>query len=173
MSNRMLTGRVIRIFLTSSFVFEQGYYFRQRVKELILIIQTAMGDLSARPSERRRVICFLHVFERLSLADDFRVRRCISRVESVDSILQKWERKMSVFRWWGSQFYSPGNCKFRPIQRTMTDPTICRGQILHVDKIGLFPRWSPFLLRSHTLQMSSKVWSELSLRISLGIPRNL
>jgi hypothetical protein len=51
-----------RVFETSPFVFEHRYCFRQWLKELILTIQTAIGDLSACQRERRRVNCFLAQF---------------------------------------------------------------------------------------------------------------
>jgi hypothetical protein len=122
----------IRIFRMNPFGFEQSDYFWHWTKELIVIIQTDIPDLSASQSELRRVDCFSQVFERLPFVEDFGLRRCISRIEPVDLILQKWESKMSAFRWWGSQLYSLEECKCRTIQRNTADPSIWRGQTLHV-----------------------------------------
>jgi hypothetical protein len=88
MSNRVLTGR------------DQNFpdeYIRGQVEILsVTVSQRAdlensdgpRGGLCPADGQATRRLLF-QIFERLLLADDFGVRRCISRLEPVDSILQK------------------------------------------------------------------------------------
>jgi hypothetical protein len=67
----------------------------------MLRIQTAIGDVSARPSERRRVDCFLRALSAccwptISGSDDAFLE-LISIIIIGDLILEKRERKMADF----------------------------------------------------------------------------
>jgi hypothetical protein len=120
----------VSIFRTSSFVFEQRYCFRQRLKEVILTIPTAIGERSALQRTATRTGDCIFRSSRDSRW------RTISGSEDAFLELNLWIRsyknEKEKCRLFADEDLNSRSVQLRTIQTNRTDPSICGAQTIHV-----------------------------------------